>query len=213
MMYLITYKDEYGREITENELWRYTLSRKGCTSQRLGNCEICGEYVNDVYYQGEEKRFIYRFDDTWLSGKGIFGHKECLIDVRRFDDKKPFLETFLSVSSYRLKQLYVELYRLRRIHGDSFKTMDYATNCWEEMKFLKSGINAATHMLKGTRRKHPEIVMAGAVVFGGLKHWRNHVERMCAFWDHLEGTPELKSLVLNMYKNDPSGFDPSLLEM
>ena len=66
--------------------YRYRLSSTGYSSKRYGNCEVCGKYVSEVFYQAEERAFT-RPDGTqgWTQQKCVskFGHKECLLKLRR----------------------------------------------------------------------------------------------------------------------------------
>lgn len=65
----------------------YGLSRQGCSSDKLGNCAICGEFVSDVYLQTEKRVYF----SPLRQEKGLtahkcyshFGHKECLLSQRR----------------------------------------------------------------------------------------------------------------------------------
>ena len=67
-------------------MYNYKLKPQNASSDRLGNCEICGKFVSDVYLQVR-----YRKTETGEVREGdAFGHKECLMEVRRNkeDDKK-----------------------------------------------------------------------------------------------------------------------------
>lgn len=85
------------------DLYRYRLSSTGESSRRFGPCDVCGEHVSEVFLQTEEKRFyidegdLAMIDDPetraeWQeTGWGwtqhecfdYFGHKECLMEMRR----------------------------------------------------------------------------------------------------------------------------------
>ncbi len=50
----------------------YRLINQNCSSQKLGNCEVCGKWVSEVWFRTHEKPFV--------NGRHLdrFGHKECL---------------------------------------------------------------------------------------------------------------------------------------
>jgi len=59
--------------------YRYELMQQHATSDKYGNCEICGKFVADVYSQTR-----YRQTPTGESREcDAFGYKECLIRKRR----------------------------------------------------------------------------------------------------------------------------------
>lgn len=68
--------------------YRYKLFQQHATSDKYGNCEICGKFVSDVYSQrkvevvmrdGEEHE-LHKFASS-------FGHKECLLRQRETSGK------------------------------------------------------------------------------------------------------------------------------
>lgn len=68
--------------------YRYKLIQQHATSDKYGKCQICGKFVTDVYHQMAEQRFSIDgiLDDdggSWSHKHGAFGHKECLIGVRK----------------------------------------------------------------------------------------------------------------------------------
>jgi hypothetical protein len=56
------------------------------SSERFGECEICGQYVVNVYHQVESKGYS-KSDGTkgWtMNGcSDVYGHEQCLISQRR----------------------------------------------------------------------------------------------------------------------------------
>lgn len=48
------------------------LKDKKCNSDKLGNCERCGKYVNQVFY-------LFGFDRIQKQYISIFGHWDCLV--------------------------------------------------------------------------------------------------------------------------------------
>lgn len=64
--------------------YRYKLYQQHCTSDKLGPCEICGKFVADMYHQSKARRFtITEGDEHWAYVGDAFGHKECLISIRK----------------------------------------------------------------------------------------------------------------------------------
>lgn len=64
----------------------YRISNTKASSSRYGNCEICGEYVSEVFLQVEAQRFIDGMGDlswTYHECKTLFGHEKCLTENRR----------------------------------------------------------------------------------------------------------------------------------
>ena len=61
--------------------YRYSLTSIDESSQKYGNCDICGEYVSDVFYQKEERHYKFKQYEGWTKNKchNYFGHKDCLI--------------------------------------------------------------------------------------------------------------------------------------
>lgn len=66
--------------------YRYRLKSTGAGSAKYGSCEVCGGQVSEMFYQSEECAYL-RPDGTqgWTMHKcvGKFGHKECLLRIRR----------------------------------------------------------------------------------------------------------------------------------
>jgi len=66
----------------EKNIYRYRLTQLHATSDKYGNCEICGEFVADVHYQSEARRTL-RGTWTHVGCHNPFGHFNCLMDARR----------------------------------------------------------------------------------------------------------------------------------
>jgi hypothetical protein len=67
------------------EKYRYILKLTNNSSQKYGNCEICNKPVTEVFHQTEERSFVYNNEEHWTQYKcnNLFGHKECLMEIRR----------------------------------------------------------------------------------------------------------------------------------
>ena len=64
--------------MNEPKKFRYKLTRQKGTSDKFGNCEICGKFVSDVYSQTR-----YRQTPTGEARDGdAFGHKDCVLELR-----------------------------------------------------------------------------------------------------------------------------------
>jgi hypothetical protein len=62
--------------------YHYKITQMHASSDRYGPCEVCREFVSDVYYLSEScKRSNNHF--TQLNCKSLFGHKECLDGAMR----------------------------------------------------------------------------------------------------------------------------------
>ncbi len=62
-------------------MYRYKLYRTTFSSARLGNCEVCGGYANEVYHLVEERKYVLpNGQEGWTRHKclDVFGHEECL---------------------------------------------------------------------------------------------------------------------------------------
>ncbi len=68
--------------------YRYRITSTGKSSAQLGPCEICGKYASEVFYQVEERKYLYNGKTGWTQKncRDYFGHKECLIEKRRLSD-------------------------------------------------------------------------------------------------------------------------------
>jgi len=83
--------DHYGiiplRIPLTNGIFGYHLSRQGCSSAYLGPCEVCQEFVPDVYFQTEYQWFEFSHKGEpftgWTYKRDLFGHYECLIRQRK----------------------------------------------------------------------------------------------------------------------------------
>lgn len=67
--------------------YRYNLSSTGYSSNHYSNCDICGKYATEVFYQTEEKQYFNPITQqlSWTKNNcfDYFGHKECLLNRRR----------------------------------------------------------------------------------------------------------------------------------
>lgn len=63
--------------------YNYKLIQQHMTSDRLGNCEICGEFVSDVYSQTRTHIKTIGGEGHEIYDGNAFGHKECLIGIRK----------------------------------------------------------------------------------------------------------------------------------
>jgi hypothetical protein len=64
-------------------MFTYKLNSVGCSSSRVGNCEVCNTYVSDVFIQSKFKKFIYGGVDRFSLVSQIFGHRQCLEKIRK----------------------------------------------------------------------------------------------------------------------------------
>ena len=66
--------------------YKYKVIKSNASSRKLGNCEVCGKFVDDVYHQIESKKYIGLDSETgWTHYKcsDYFGHKGCLESKQR----------------------------------------------------------------------------------------------------------------------------------
>ena len=63
--------------------FKYKLTQQHASSDRYGNCEICEKFVSDVYIQTKEQLCSVHGKEFWAMAGSAFGHKECLIRIRR----------------------------------------------------------------------------------------------------------------------------------
>ena len=70
--------------------YRYRLISTGYSSDKYGNCEVCGKHVSEVFSQSEEQYYTIErngkmIHEGWTKCgcSDYFGHKECLLGVRR----------------------------------------------------------------------------------------------------------------------------------
>lgn len=56
-------------------MYRYKISQTGYSSDKLGNCEICGGHASEVSHMVEERKYKYGY--TRLGCQDIFGHVDC----------------------------------------------------------------------------------------------------------------------------------------
>ena len=62
---------------------KYILISTGDSSNRYGNCEICGKHCSEVFMQYPIEKKVIRGKEIFIRGKTIFGHKDCLIKARK----------------------------------------------------------------------------------------------------------------------------------
>lgn len=70
------------------ERHRYTLHRTGHSSSRFGECDVCGKWCSDVFYQSEERAYVNPIQpdqESWTQHgcHAWFGHESCLLSRRR----------------------------------------------------------------------------------------------------------------------------------
>jgi hypothetical protein len=66
--------------------YRYRISSRGASSAKFGPCEVCGRDVSDVHLQVEGEitpASASQHEFTAMTGRDLFGHRECLISQRR----------------------------------------------------------------------------------------------------------------------------------
>ena len=63
--------------------YRYTLRSTGGNSRKYGHCEVCGEYASEVFSQAKEERFGINGETFWAFRSTTFGHKKCLLKIRK----------------------------------------------------------------------------------------------------------------------------------
>jgi hypothetical protein len=68
----------------ELPLYRYAIRRLNAGSGKYGPCEICRTYATEMFYQMEERQFLYNGKMHWTSHEchSRFGHESCLITAR-----------------------------------------------------------------------------------------------------------------------------------
>lgn len=64
--------------------YRYRLSPMHASSAKSGDCEICKQWCSDVYFQSQSRAFdLGDGKERWAQMSNAFGHKECLIGIRK----------------------------------------------------------------------------------------------------------------------------------
>ena len=67
--------------------YKYTLKSWEASSQKYGNCEVCGQHVTEIYHQTEERKYFDPMDNgfsyTRHNCTDLIGHKDCLVSQRR----------------------------------------------------------------------------------------------------------------------------------
>ena len=61
--------------------YRYTLKNMNESSAKYGPCAICGKHTSEVYHQTEERQTKF-YKWTTSGCHNLFGHKDCLIQIR-----------------------------------------------------------------------------------------------------------------------------------
>jgi len=68
-------------------MYRYNLTSTEESSNKYGNCEICGKHVTEVFHQTEERQYYnpITHQTSWTQHEchNLFGHKECLKSKQR----------------------------------------------------------------------------------------------------------------------------------
>ena len=62
-------------------VYRYTVRNTGYNSNTLGDCEVCGKHVSEVFSQIEERQYINPVRGLSWTHAGchsLFGHESCL---------------------------------------------------------------------------------------------------------------------------------------
>ena len=71
----------------EPGMYRYRICDTHGSSERYGNCEVCGKPARNVYYQVEERAYFNkRKGKICWSRQGchlLFGHRQCLLAQRK----------------------------------------------------------------------------------------------------------------------------------
>lgn len=68
------------------DVYRYRLTNRKCSSERLGACEVCGKHVSEVFYQVEQREYTRRDNVKSWTGHNCndrFGHESCLRGIQR----------------------------------------------------------------------------------------------------------------------------------
>jgi hypothetical protein len=64
--------------------YRYRLKKLDAGSEKYGKCEMCKKTVRGkMYTQVEEKSFISSGRVHWARTGDAFGHKSCLMEMRK----------------------------------------------------------------------------------------------------------------------------------
>lgn len=63
-------------------MYSYKLSRMDGSSIKYGPCEVCGNFVSDIFYQSESRETKFGVH-TYADCHSLFGHEDCLKDIRR----------------------------------------------------------------------------------------------------------------------------------
>lgn len=70
-------------------MYRYNLISINESSQKYGNCEVCGQHTTEIFLQNEERYYTFNYRGIMYKGwtknkcKDYFGHKKCLLSKRR----------------------------------------------------------------------------------------------------------------------------------
>ena len=52
------------------------------SSIKYGPCEVCGNFVSDMFYQSESRNTDHGIS-TFAGCHSLFGHEDCLVSKRR----------------------------------------------------------------------------------------------------------------------------------
>jgi len=68
-------------------MYKYNLTSTNESSHKYGNCDICGNYVTEVFRQTEEREYLNPVTKQMSLTKNncydYFGHEECLKNKQR----------------------------------------------------------------------------------------------------------------------------------
>ena len=71
----------------EPGMYRYRIRDTHGSSERYGNCEVCGKPARVVWYQVEERAYYNKRKDkigwTQQGCRLLFGHRQCLLAQRQ----------------------------------------------------------------------------------------------------------------------------------
>ena len=67
--------------------YEYSIIKTGESSQKYGNCEICGKSASEIFFQIEKKKYFNTDKNknsyTHHECSNRIGHKDCLKSIRR----------------------------------------------------------------------------------------------------------------------------------
>ena len=66
--------------------YQYSIKNTGASSNKYGNCEVCGKHADTVYLQTEKRAYAHPDGSTRFTAHmchDLFGHEQCLISKRK----------------------------------------------------------------------------------------------------------------------------------